>query len=141
MFDRQLGILNNIENVINESFQIAIDDNALLLEDAIINKQLYDKGVDGDGKRLRGYTRSTIRYKLRKGQPADRTTLRDKYKFHPSIKVRAFAREYQVSSNVFYDVYLTKKYGKHIYKVSGQNMKAIIQDKLRETIKKKLKDE
>jgi len=88
-----------------------IDNKSFIIKDYIVRKQLYDKGVDGKEKRLKGYTRTTIRYKISKGQPADRTTLKDKGDFHVSITIDAYPDRFEISSSVSHSKYLIAKYG------------------------------
>ena len=93
-----------------------------MIKEFIVQKQLYEKGEDGNTVRLKGYTRYTIRMKIAKGQPADRTTLRDRGYFYANITIDANDIGFIVNSNVNYDVYLRKKYGKAIYIPSTNNM-------------------
>jgi len=127
MFRKQIEFIDNFENLLFEKFQEAVQNYGFVLEKDITDKQLFEKGIDGKGKRLEGYTRTTIRYKLQKGQPADRTTLKDENEFHPSIQIKAFADHFEVSSNVTHAKYLIKRYGKDILKITNENMKDFIE--------------
>lgn len=57
--------------------------------------QLFEKGIDSDGKKLRSafgrfgevYAPFTIHYKEAMGQPADRVTLKDEGDFYQSFRV------------------------------------------------------
>lgn len=123
IFSKQIEFFENFEKILYEVFKQTIEENNLILKDFIIEKQLYDKGIDGNEKRLEGYTRQTIRLKIAKGQPADRTTLKDSGEFHASIEIDAFANQFKVSSNVSYDVHLLKRYKPAIFKISNPNFK------------------
>lgn len=126
MFERQKQFIRNFENDAFTELRNAINNNSDILADYVTNKQLFDKGEDGRGKRLQGYARTTIRLKISKGQPADRTTLRDKNKFHPTIEIRAYEKEYQITSNVTYDLYIIKRYGKDVLRVQDANFKQFL---------------
>lgn len=123
MFGKQIEFIENFQNVLFEVFKNTINQHNLVLKDFIIEKQLYDKGIDGNEKRLKGYTRQTIRLKIAKGQPADRTTLKDTGEFYASITIDAFNDSFKVESNVSYDKYLIKNYKPAVLKISNSNFK------------------
>lgn len=123
MFKKQIEFIDNFQNVLFEVFKDTINQHNLVLKDFIVEKQLYEKGIDGNEKRLKGYTRQTIRLKIAKKQPADRTTLRDTGEFHASITIDAFNDSFTVQSNVSYDKYLIKNYKPAILKISNDNFK------------------
>lgn len=122
LFDKQISFIDSLEKQIFNVLRDSININGIEIKDYIIEKQLYEKGIDGNEKRLKGYTRQTIRYKISKGQPADRTTLKDEGIFHASITIDAYADKFIVSSDVGYAKYLVKRYGDKIMKPSVRNM-------------------
>lgn len=126
MFGRQLAFLDSFEATLFENIRKTIDENSIELKEYVIESQLYDQGIDGDGRKLEGYKRTTIRYKIAKGQPADRTTLKDKGNFYASIEIRAYTDRFEISSNVSHDKFLTKRYGKNILKITDGNMRDFI---------------
>ncbi len=77
-------LIKNLDRFIGES---ALK-NSNIIEDAITEDQLFEKGIDGLGNRLFPYSPVTVGIKRLKGQPSDRTTLRDTGAFHKSIKVK-----------------------------------------------------
>lgn len=121
IFDDQINFINDFEKSLFETLKQSINQFDFVIKDFIVNKQLFQKGEDGKGERLPGYKRTTIRIKITKGQPADRTTLHDSEKFVASIVVEAFDDRFEVSSNVTYDKYIIKKYGRNVLKVSDEN--------------------
>lgn len=106
MFERQIAFIDSLDNILNDEIRKTIDSFGYVIKDYITERQLYKEGVDGNGKKLRGYKRITIRLKINKGQPADRTTLKDGGSFYASIQVNAFSDSFEVSTNVSYDKYL-----------------------------------
>lgn len=122
MFAAQLAFIDNLPNRIEQSFRETVEEHGLELKEYIVNEQLFERGVDGDEKRLEGYKRTTIRYKIAKRQPVDRTTTRDEGIFHAYIDVRAFSDYFEVTTNVSYDKYILKRYGRNILKVTNANM-------------------
>lgn len=126
LFAKQLAFIDNFEKMLFTQLGQAISANHLVLKDYIIEKQLYDKGIDGNKARLPGYKRTTIRMKIAAGQPADRTTLKDSGKFHASINIEAFADRFEISSNVSYDKYIIQRYKKPVLKVTDENFKEFL---------------
>lgn len=123
VFSRQIKFISDFEKDIFKVIQTTIQRFDFVMTDFITNKQLFREGIDGDGKKLAGYKRTTIRLKLRKGQPADRTTTVDEGDFHASIKIEAFSDRFEVSSNVTHDKYIIKRYGKNVLKITRENMR------------------
>ncbi len=126
------------ERLIFESFKDALEKNGLILKDLIVEEQLYKEGIDGKGKKLKGYSRFTIRIKISKGQPVDRTTLQDEKDFVNSITVDSKEDEFSITSDVTHDKYIIKKYGKDVLSPTTENMKDFLEDyflpKLKENV-------
>lgn len=122
LFKKQIQFIESFEQKMFNHLRETIEKNRFVIKDYVIKKQLYDKGIDGNEKRLKGYTRTTIRYKISKGQPSDRTTLKDKGDFHASITIEAYNNRFEVSSNVSHSKYLIGIYGKDIMIPSSNNM-------------------
>ena len=53
--------------------------------DLITEKQLFEKGIDGDGEKLLPYARLTVKIKKAKGDPFNRTTLKDEGDFYRGV--------------------------------------------------------
>jgi hypothetical protein len=149
IFGKQIAYFQSFDDVLNDELQKAISSFGFVIKDYVVNKQLFQKGIDGDGNKLRGYKRITIQLKRAKGQPTDRTTLRDEGTFHASIEVRAYEDSFEVSSNVSYDKYLIDPsesyyaYGYHVLKPTKENMteffKTFVIPQLRKTIQEGLR--
>jgi len=141
LFSKQISFIDNIQNEILKVFKQSLKRFDFVVIDYVTNKQLFQKGIDGSGKKLEGYTRLTIRYKLQKGQPVDRTTLRDTGAFYHSFKIDIFPDSFRISSNVVYDKYLTKKYGKNILKPTNKKMNEFIRHYVMPDIKKRINEQ
>ena len=127
LFAKQIEFIENFEKTIFEVLQKTINDNDFVIKDYIINKQLFREGIDGNNKKLEGYRRTTIKLKKAKGDPIDRTTLRDSGEFYSQIQVDAFSDRFEISSNVSHDVFIIKKYGIDVLKVTHENLSEFMQ--------------
>lgn len=136
----QIRFFESLPNLITEAFGEAIQQFGFVIKDFIVNKQLFQKGEDGNKQSLGGYKRVTIRYKISKGQPADRVTLHDEEDFVASIQVDAVSQGLEITSNVPYDKFLVRKYGKAILKPNQDNLKdffrVYVMPKLRDNVSK-----
>lgn len=126
IFFKQKAFLNEVESVLMSQIRQSIDAFDFVLKDYIVNKQLFREGIDGKGEKLAGYKRSTIRLKIRKGDPVDRTTLRDEGDFYASIFIDAFEDRFEISSDVDYDKYIIKRYGSDVLRVSNENFREFL---------------
>lgn len=122
MFSAQLKFIDELESNVFSILKETIGQFDFVMKDYITNKQLFRKGIDGDGEKLAGYARTTIRIKISKGQPVDRTTTVDEGIFHASIQIDEFSDRFEVSSNVSYDKYIIKRYGQNILKITNENL-------------------
>lgn len=148
LFTRQIAFIDKLEDIIYDELKNVIQQFGFVLEENIAEDQLFKKGQDGDGEPLKdqktgrlGYTRTTIRIKISKGQPVDRITLRDERKFHPSITIDAFDDRFEVSSNVTHAKFLISRYGENILKPSRENMTNFMTNYFIPNIKKRIDDE
>jgi hypothetical protein len=141
VFDRQINFINEFESQLFKELEIAIRSFDFVLKDYIVNKQLFREGIDGKGEKLPGYKRTTIRLKIAKGDPADRTTLRDEGDFHSQIQIDAFNDRFEVSSNVNYDKFILKRYGKDVLRITDENFREFMKNyylpKLKEYVNNK----
>lgn len=98
-------------------------------------KQLYNKGIDSLGKKLRSdyavfgnvYSNRTIFLKKEKGQPTDRVTLKDEGKFYDSFIL-------ELKGNSLYIDADTLKEDNDLMEVWGQDILGLTQDSLQEVI-------
>lgn len=127
MFRKQIEFLDSFDQLIERAFRVTIDQHNLLLRSMLVEQQLYDKGIDGNGKSLGSYTRQTIRIKVAKGQPTDRITLKDSGDFHASIEITATQQYFVISSNVGYDKWILRRYSRNTLKITNENLKDFLQ--------------
>lgn len=121
IFFEQIAFIDSFQEKLFNTFQEVVNQFGFVIRDFVVNKQLFQKGIDGKGERLPGYQRTTIRIKLGKGQPVDRTTLHDTEKFVGSIVVDAFQDRFEISSNVTYDKFIIRRYGRDILRPTDEN--------------------
>lgn len=135
LFKSQISYIESLEQTFYNSLQESIRKFDFVIKDYIVNKQLFRQGVDGAGKKLEGYTRTTIRMKIATGRPADRTTLYQEGDFHASVNIDAFDDRFEISSNVDYAKYLVKRYGPNILKPSSENLQDFLEKYFFPTLK------
>lgn len=121
IFEDQIKFIENVEKHLFTELQVNINQFSNVLKDFLVGGQLYDHGMDGNNDRLPGYSRFTIRMKIRKGDPYDRTTLKDKGNFHDSIEVTGTPYYILISSNDSKAKKLVKRYGEDILRISIQH--------------------
>jgi len=94
--------------------------------DLIREDQLFNKGIDGNGKKLIAYKPFTVAVKRLEGQPTDRTTLFNKGKFYDGFdllytdqnSIGVFSRDSKTPD-------LIEKYGKDIFTFTVDNNKIV----------------
>lgn len=121
----------------------AIWANRDLIVSTIADKQLYEQGINGQGREImsyRPYKPSTIKRKLRKGQPTNRVTLRDTGDFHRSMFLVVEEDGFYITSDDKKTPYLVQKYGDNIFRLTNENFTALVRENIRQTLISKLKD-
>ena len=78
-------------------------------------------GVDSNGNRLKPYTPYTIAIKKEKGQPSDRTTLKDTGSFYSDFFLFSNGKDFDLFSSNIKTEKLTEKYGKDIFGLTPDN--------------------
>ena len=143
IFKKQIAFIDDLENNIFETLRNVINSFGIEIEKSITEDQMFKKGIDGTGKKIKdqktgrlGYTRQTIRLKISKGQPVDRVTLRDNNDFHPSIEIKAFSDRFEVSSNVTHAKFLISRYGEDIMRPTAENFKSFFEKNFLPEIKR-----
>ena len=96
-----------VEEVASAIFEATTDE----LEE--LQREQIFQGERSDGKQfVPSYAESTIKRKLKKGQPVDRVTLKDKGPFQERIFAKVNKLEITIDSPVFYTKYLVGRYKK-----------------------------
>lgn len=109
--------------------------------DYVINKQLYDKGQDGNKKVLKPYKPVTIKIKLAKGQPVDRTTLKDTGRMSRNTYLIIRDDEVEMTTSVPYAQELFEKYGEDVFAVQRELLEEFTRKYILPTLKKSIDDE
>lgn len=145
IFRKQKQFLDTLETTLLMELEQSINSFGFVLKDYVINKQLFREGIDGDGEKLvnsrtksSGYARTTIRLKIRKGDPVDRITLRDEGDFYRSINIDAFADRFEITSDVDHDEYIVKRYGRNVLKVTNENFREFMNNYFVPNLKKQI---
>lgn len=87
------------------------------------NFQLFEEGIDANGRSLGVYSRRTIEIKREKGQPTNRVTLKDTGQFYMSFKFKNEATEAYITAN-------TEKDDKDLAEVYGENILGLTDESL-----------
>lgn len=90
--------------------------------DFIRENQLYQKGIDGTGRKLQMYTPYTIAIKKLKGEAYDRTTLLDTGDFYDDMTVHLKGDTLIVFSTNYKTPQLIEKYGQDIFTFTVENL-------------------
>jgi len=140
LFARQIQFIESLESQLFQTIEQAFRDFGFELEEVIREEQLFNRGEDGRENKLLGYTRSTIRIKISKNQPADRTTLKDNGQFHESITITGLSDRFEVSSNVTHAKYLIRRYGEDILRPNLDSIHIFIEKNVLPNFKNKIDD-
>jgi hypothetical protein len=135
--------LRKFKDILDQELKDEILRNEEVIVKMIADEQLYEQGIEGRGIKIasyKPYAPRTIRDKIRKGQPYDRVTLRDTGEFHASLKVVFDNEGFYITSDDEKSQYLLDKYGKTIFRLSDENLKILINDYIRPSLKSKLKE-
>ena len=103
---------NGIEQ---ETAKIVIQFEQQIL-DLVREKQLYERGIDGNGNELQEYVRITKIFKTNKGQKISNTTLKDTGAFYKSFRTDYGSFELEIFATDQKVGKLEGKYGKDIVK-------------------------
>lgn len=122
-FQKKISQLTKIKKNLNRFIGESAIRHSNIIEDSITEEQLFEKGIDGLGKRLPSYSPVTVQLKKLKGQPFDRTTLRDTGEFHSSIKVKLQKDGIKIESDpIKEDTNLLEVYGEEILFLTEENL-------------------
>lgn len=120
----------------------AVKEKESAIVDAIRQKQLYNRGINGKGikiKSYRPYTPYTVKIKQQKHQPHTRVTLRDTGAFYAGMRVVYDSEGFYVTSDDLKTEGLVAKYGPEIFRLTDQNLTAILQKHIRVVLRRKIK--
>lgn len=119
-----------------------VRDKEDVIVSAIVDDQLYRRGINGRGEKIMSYmpyTAKTIQNKKRKGQPTTRVTLRDTGAFHKSMFVVFDSEGFYITASDEKTEELIKKYGEEIFRLTDKNFTRIVRSHIRKELVKRLK--
>lgn len=140
LFKRQKEFIDKLEVEFFAVLRDTINDFGFVVKDFIINKQLFREGIDSTGEKMPGYKRITIRYKLAKGDPADRRTLRDSGEFYESININAFEDRFEVSSDVPQAKWIIYHHSEKVLGLTKENINEFLKNYYLPKLKNYVKD-
>ena len=112
---QSIDLKAEISNIIDRTSQDLIQLN---------QSQLFDKGVNADNEELQPYTFLTEFYKREKGQPFDRTTLKDTGAFYAGFNIKTSDQFIIFDSTDSKTSDLEQKYGNRIFGLTPENKTA-----------------
>lgn len=134
--------LRKFKDIVHDELFDIIRQKEEIIKDYVRQQQLYRRGITGDGKRIwdtQPYAPRTIKNKRRKGQVTTRVTLKDTGKFYDEFDVVITAEGFYLTSNTEYSIYLEKRYGDNIYRLTDENLKRLLNVHIRPELKKRLR--
>lgn len=135
--------LRKFDEVLGKELVKTILDQEEEVIEAITQDQLYNRGVNGNDTEIMSYAPyapSTIKKKIKKGQPYNRVTLRDTGEWYNSLRLVYDVDGFVVTSTDDKNKYLKEKYGPKILKIDRANLNKIIKEKVRPVLVAKLKE-
>lgn len=130
-FDKKIRELRVIKRNLDKVAGQSALRNSNILEDAITQDQLFEKGEDGLGNPLGEYSdftklfKETIAGQLGRSTRSDHITLKDTGEFYESIKVELTSKGILINSKPQKeDTNLIDEFGKEILFVNEQNLEA-----------------
>lgn len=135
MFSKIRNFIDELEFKVTDILKETINDFDYIIINMITEDQLFEKGIDGTGEKIKnqqtgslGYTRFTIRVKISKSQPIDRITLKDTGSFYNSIRVEGTNNSLIVSSNIGITADIIEKYGIDVLRPTKETMEEFIKE-------------
>jgi len=142
LFSNEIAIFDEIENNIYNVIKDTIKRFDFVLIDFNTNKQLNRKGVDSKSKPLLPkYADSYVRIRVKKGLQTDHVDLNFTGAFQKSITITVENDQFIIESDVHYDKYLVKKYGKNILGIEQQYLNEFAENYLYPQLKKSIDDQ
>lgn len=127
----------DIEKIAWEAFK----ENEHHAIDLNTQSQLFEKGVDAKGDKLKEYTPFTKMLKRQKGQPTDRTTLKDEGDFHAGFYVKSSNFPVIFDSRDSKTGELVFKYGQDIFGLTEESKEELRKEHTNEAIQEKFQRE
>lgn len=135
--------LRKFKSILDQELKNEILRHEDVIVEMIAQGQLYELGIEGRGREIMSYMPyrpRTIKKKLKKGQPTNRVTLKDTGSFYASLHVEFDDDGFYVTSTQEKAKFLLKKYGKTIFRLTDQNLKTLLDNYIRPSLKEKMKE-
>ena len=130
-FERLLKNINNLD--LNDIFKTLWSDNKVQQYIIKLNtrgegtSQLYNFGINSEGKSIGEYSDNTIQIKAFNGQPVDRVTLYDTGEFYESFIVIANQKGFKITADpIKEDNNLFEDWGKNIVGLTKENEELLL---------------
>lgn len=135
--------LRGFKSILSQELKDEILKHESVIIEMITQDQLYDLGIEGRSKEIMSYMPykpSTIKKKHKKGQPTNRVTLKDTGSFYRSLHIEFDSDGFYVTSTQDKSKYLLKKYGRTIFRLTDNNLKILLHDYIKPSLKEKMKN-
>lgn len=135
--------LRKFKSILDQELKDEILRHEDVIVEMITQDQLYELGIEGRGIEIMSYMPyrpRTIKKKLKKGQPTNRVTLKDTGSFYASLHVEFDDTGFYVTSTQDKVKYLLKKYGKTIFRLTDNNLKVLLNEYIKPSLKEKMKE-
>lgn len=135
--------LRKFKSILDQELKDEILRHEDVIVEMITQDQLYELGIEGRGVEIMSYMPyrpRTIKKKLKKGQPTNRVTLKDTGSFYASLHVEFDDTGFYVTSTQDKTKYLLKKYGKTIFRLTDNNLKVLLNEYIKPSLKEKMKE-
>lgn len=124
--EKKIKELEQLRQEVTKQAELIAKKYKIKILDYIREKQLFEEGIDGKGRKLREYKPFTVAIKKQKGQPTNRTTLFDSGDFYRGFDliftdqnaIGVFSRDEKTPE-------LIDKYGADIFTFTVENIKEI----------------
>ena len=131
--------LRKFKPVLETSLKEAVEDGGDILLDYV--RIQLDLGIDGNMRKIQPpYAPSTIKKKIKKGQPTDRVTLRDTGEFYQSLYIQFDEDGFRILSADEKSKYLIAKYGGPILRIDNEDFTRYIRYYVRPILAEKMKE-
>lgn len=145
-FDKKIKQLKFIEKNLGKFIGESALRHSNILEDAITEDQLFEKGEDGLGNVLGEYSdfskffKENIAGSLGRSTRSDHITLRDTGDFHESVKVKVTSKGIEIVADTQKDdTDLINEFGPDILRVNSENLNNFIRPLLLDDLRKDIR--
>ena len=121
LLDIAKASIETLKSKVEAQAYIILGENVKGAKNLLLENQLF-LGIDGTGQRMQSYSPFTVEMKKSKGQPYDRTTLKDTGDFYQETYLFTKAgAKFGFSSSDWKTAKLVDKYGEEIFHLTAEN--------------------